>query len=257
MSVSSAVAVVVSSTATRERRERTFYLAAASLLLVIVAMGFHKFYAHGQASDGGPVTRRIAPFVVLHGVLMSSWIIALVLQSGLIVGGNRKLHMSLGVGGAVLATLLVIVGMSTAIASVHYNPESYKNIWGARRFLSFMLTNISGFGVLAGIGLKYRLRPEVHRPMMLLATLFVAGPAGFFRIPFISGLIMGAIHTILAPWVPMLVVGFLLVLIKWLMTGSWDRYFAAGFIGIVLACALQFFVANSAWWYQVAGWVTA
>ena len=26
--------------------------------------------------------------------------------------------------------------VSTAIASVHYNPESYKNIWGARRFLS-------------------------------------------------------------------------------------------------------------------------
>jgi hypothetical protein len=257
MSMSSAVAVVVSPTATRERRERTFYLAAASLLLVIVAMGFQKFYAHGQASDGGPVTQQIAPLVVLHGVLMSSWIIALVLQSGLIVGGNRKLHMSLGVGGAVLAALLVIVGLSTAIASVHYNPESYKNIWGARRFLSFMLTNISGFGVLAGIGLKYRRRPEVHRPMMLLATLFVAGPAGFFRIPFISGPIMGAIHTILAPWVPMLVLGVLLVLIKWLMTGSWDRYFAAGFIGIVLACALQFFVANSAWWYQVAGWVTA
>ena len=257
MSVSSAVAVVISPTVTRERKERMFYLAAASLMLIIVAMGFQKFYVHGQASDGGPVTRQIAPLVFLHGVLMSSWIIALVLQSGLIVGGNRKLHMSLGVGGAVLAALLVIVGLSTAIASVHYNPESYKNIWGARRFLSFMVTNISGFGVLAGIGLKYRRRPEVHRPMMLLATLFVAGPAGFFRIPFISGPIMGAIHTILAPWVPMLVLGVLLVLIKWLVTGSWDRYFAAGFIGMVLACAVQFFVANSAWWYQVAGWVTA
>ena len=257
MSVSSAVAVEVSPAATRERRERMFYLAAASLMLIIVAMGFQKFYVHGQASDGGPVTQQIAPLVFLHGVLMSSWIIALVLQSGLIVGGNRKLHMSLGIGGAVLAALLVIVGLTTAIASVHYNPESYKNIWGARRFLSFMLTNISGFGVLAGIGLKYRRRPEVHRPMMLLATLFVAGPAGFFRIPFISGPIMGAIHTILAPWVPMMVLGALLALIKWLMTQSWDRYFAAGFIGIVLACVLQFFVANSAWWYQVAGWVTA
>jgi hypothetical protein len=147
--------------------------------------------------------------------------------------------------------------LTTAIASVHYNPESYKDLWGARRFLSFMLTNISGFGILAGIGLLYRRRPEVHRPMMLLATLFVAGPAGFFRIPFISGPIMGAIHTIIAPWVPMLVLGVLLVLIKWLMTGIWDRYFAAGFIGIVLACVFQFFVANSAWWYHVAGWVTA
>jgi hypothetical protein len=257
MGTSSTVTLAARTPVTRERMERMFYLGAASLMLIVVAMGFQQFYVHGRASDGGPVTQQIAPLVFLHGILMSSWIIALVLQSGLIVGGNRKLHMSLGIGGAVLASLLVIVGLSTAIASVHYNPESYKNIWGARRFLSLMLTNILGFGVLAGIGLKCRRRPEVHRPMMLLATLFVAGPAGFFRIPFVSGPIMGAIHTILAPWVPMMVLGALLALIKWLMTQSWDRYFAAGFIGIVLACVLQFFVANSAWWYQVAGWVTA
>lgn len=93
--------------------------------------------------------------------------------------------------------------------------------------------------------------------MMLLATLFVAGPAGFFRIPFISGPIIGAIHTIFAPWVPMLILGVFLVLIKWLMTRTWDRYFMVGFAGIVVACLLQFFVANTAWWYHVAGWVTA
>jgi hypothetical protein len=188
---------------------------------------------------------------------MSSWIILLIVQSGLIVRGNRKLHMSLGVVGAVLAAFLVIVGLTTAITSVHYNPDGYKDIWGDRRFLSLMLTNILGFGVLAGIALRYRRRPEVHRPMMLLATLFVAGPAGFFRIPFISGPIMGAIHTILAVWVPMLFFGVLLLFIKWSMTRSWDQYFAAGFIGIVLTCLLQFFVANSAWWYHIAGWVTA
>ena len=119
-----------------------------------------------------------------------------------------------------------------------------------------MLINISGFGILASIEFIYRRRPEVHRPIMLLATLFVAGPAAFFRIPFVSGFIMGAIHTIIAPWLPMLVLGVLLVLIKWLMTGSWDRYFAAGYVGLVLACVLQFFVANSGWWYRVAGWVT-
>jgi hypothetical protein len=48
---------------------------------------------------------------------MSSWIVAFVVQSSLVVSGNRKLHMSLGVAVAVLAALLVIVGISTAIAS--------------------------------------------------------------------------------------------------------------------------------------------
>jgi hypothetical protein len=120
-----------------------------------------------------------------------------------------------------------------------------------------MIVNILGFGILAGIGLNYRRRPEIHRPMMLLATLFVAGPAGLFRIPFIMNPVMGAIHSIFATWVPMLILGTLLLVFKAAMTRSWDRYFAAGFAGIVFACVLQVFVSNTAWWYRLAGLVTA
>ncbi len=93
--------------------------------------------------------------------------------------------------------------------------------------------------------------------MMLLATLFVAGPAAFFRIPAVSGPLMGAIHTIIAPWVPMMILGTVLLLVKWLMTKSWDKYFTAGFVGIIVACVLQFFVSGSAWWNHIAGLVTA
>ena len=257
VSSSSAVAVAARAPISRERMERVFYLLAGCLLLAIVATGFQKFYLHGRASSGGPVTQQIVPLVFLHGVAMSAWIIAFVVQSSLIVSGNRKLHMSLGIVGMGLAAFLVIVGVTTAIASVHYNPDGYKDLWSARRFLSFMLTNILGFGILATIGLKFRRRPEIHRPMMLLATLFVAGPAGFFRIPFISGPIMAVIHTILAPWVAMLIFGVFLILIKWLMTRTWDRYLMVGFAGIILACILQVWIANTTWWYHIAGWVTA
>jgi hypothetical protein len=149
------------------------------------------------------------------------------------------------------------LGVTTAIASVHFNPDGYKDIWGARRFLSFMLTNILGFGTLAGIGLNYRRRREIHRPLMLLATLFVAGPAGFFRISWINGPLMSSIHTILAPWVPMLILGAVFVLTKWLLTRSWDKYFAAGFAGVLLACLLQIYVSGTAWWYRLAGLVTS
>jgi len=252
-----AVAVAGSRAISREKMERWFYLLSSVVFLVIVALGFQQFYLHGRAVGGAPITPQITALVFLHGIAMSSWIILLIVQSGLIVRGNRKLHMSLGVGGAVLAGLLVLLGVATAVTSVHYNPDGYKEIWGARRFLSFMLVNITGFGILAGIGIKYKQRPEIHRPMMLLATLFVAGPAGLFRLPYISGPVMGLIHVITAAWVPMLILGLLLLLTKWLMTGSWDKFFARGFVGIVLACALQYFVANSAWWDHVAGWFTA
>ncbi len=188
--------------------------------------------------------RRVVPYMVEK-------FLKLYLQEG-----NSLSGWFVSLGGRA-AALLVVVGLTTAIASVHYNPDGYKQVWGARRFLSLMLINILGFGILAGIGLKYHRQPEIHRPMMLLATLFVAGPAGLFRIPVTNGEVMGAIHSIFATWVPMLIWGTLLVVIKAAMTRSWDRYFAAGFAGIVLACVLQVFVSNTAWWYRLAGLVTA
>jgi hypothetical protein len=122
MSSSSAVAVASQIPVSRERIERMFYFLSACLLLFIVVIGFKQFYLHGRASDGGPVTQAILPLVVLHGVAMSSWIVLFVVQSSLIVRGNRKLHMSLGVAGALLAALLVVVGLTTAIASRPLQP---------------------------------------------------------------------------------------------------------------------------------------
>jgi hypothetical protein len=156
VSSSSAVALAARAPISQERIERVFYLLAGCLLLAIVAMGFQNFYLHGRASSGGPVTQQIVALVFLHGVAMSAWIIAFVIQSSLIVNGNRRLHMSLGIAGMVLAAFLVLVGVTTAIASVHYNPDGYKDLWSARRFLSFMLTNILGFGILAASGLTAR-----------------------------------------------------------------------------------------------------
>src|SRR5215469_11387376 len=93
VSSSSAVAVAARAPVSQQRIERVFYLLAGCLLLVIVALGFQKFYLHGRASTGGPVTQQIVPLVFLHGILMSTWIIGFVAQSSLIVANNRcRLH---------------------------------------------------------------------------------------------------------------------------------------------------------------------
>src|ERR1051326_5377039 len=99
MSSSTAVAVAVRAPLDRLRMERMFYFFSSWLLLLIVAAGFWHFYLHGEASDGGPVTQQILPLVFLHGIAMTCWIALFAAQSSLIVGGNRKLHMTLGVAG--------------------------------------------------------------------------------------------------------------------------------------------------------------
>jgi len=260
MSSSAAVAITPSLAVSRERMERGFYLLAGFLFLVCVALGFRQFYLHGHNVAGGPVTQQVAPLIYLHGIGMSAWVLFLIAQSSLIVSGNRRLHMSVGIGGAVLAAFLVIVGLLTAIASVHYRPHDFGFFGGPRRFLIVPTTDIVGFGVLVAIGLRNRRRAEIHRPMMCLATVFVM-TAALFRIPFIRGPLMsemrGSTFAVFAPWIPMLTLGLLLGLIKWFMTRSWDRYFALGWTGIASVCVLQVGVVNTAVWNRIAGWVTS
>jgi uncharacterized membrane protein YozB (DUF420 family) len=259
MSSSAAVGMAPIAPFTRERMERRFYLLAGYLLLIFVAIGFHQFYLHGRNPGGEPVTQQIAPLVWLHGIGMSAWILFLIVQSSLIVSGNRKLHMSLGVGGAVLAATLVLLGLFTAIGSVHYNPDGFTDLGGPRRFLIIPVTDIVGFGVLAGIVLKNRRRAEIHRPMMFLATIFIM-TAALFRIRLIRGPLLSATHgsnfIVFAPWVPMLTLGLLLGVLKCLMTRSWDRCFALGWASIAATSVLQTLVANTSAWNHIAGWVT-
>ena len=260
MSSSAAVAISPSLTVSRERMERMFYLLAGCVFLVCVALGFRQFYLHGQNVAGGPVTQQIAPLVYLHGIGMSTWVLFLIAQSSLILSGNRKLHMSLGIGGAVLAAVLLIVGLLTAITSVHYRPDGFEFFGGPRHFLIVPMTDIVGFGVLVAIGLRNRRRPEIHRPMMCLATAFVM-TAALFRIPLIRGPLVsemnGSSFAVFAPWIPMLTLGLLLGSIKWFMTRSWDRYFAFGWTGIASVCVLQVGVVNTAVWNRIAAWVTS
>jgi hypothetical protein len=260
MSSSAAVAIAPSARLTQEQMERKFYLLAGCVFLVFVVLGFRQFYLHGQSAFQGPVTQQIAPLVFLHGIGMSVWILFLISQSSLIVSGNRKLHMSLGIGGAVLAAILVVVGLFTAILSVHYRPDGFSDLGGPHRFLVIPTTDIVGFGVLVAIGFRNRRRPEIHRPMMCLATVFVM-TAALFRITFIRGPVMaemhGSSHVVFAPWIPMLTLGLLLGLAKWRMTRSWDRYFALGWAGVACACVLQVFVANTSTWDHIAGWLTS
>jgi hypothetical protein len=107
--------------------ERLFYVIAGSLMLIATAMGFRAFLTHGKGFGGGEITRQIFPLVVVHGCLaMFSWIVLFLVQSIFILKGNPRLHMRIGVGGAVLAGVIVPLGSVSAILSARYNPELYQ-----------------------------------------------------------------------------------------------------------------------------------
>jgi len=229
--------------------ERLFYVIAGSVMLLATVVGFRAFLAHGKGFGGGEITRQIVPLVIVHGLAMLSWIILFLMQSIFILNGNRRLHMRIGVGGGVLAGVMVPLGSVTAILSAHHNPELYQPFGGPRFFLATMLGEMLSFGVLVGIAIIYRRRPEIHRPMMLLASLMIiSGSLG--RCPYIGEFAAMKPLYVLGP---ALALGALFLILQWVMTRSLSRSYAFGYSAMVIASLTFIVVGHSAFWNRIAG----
>ena len=224
--------------------DRLFYVVAAGLMLILTAVGFRAFYLHGRAFGGGHITSEIVPLVVAHGIAMSGWAVLFFVQSVLILTGKRRLHMVAGPAGGVVAAGNVVLGAAVAVLSVRWNPDIYRPFGGPEFFLAQMLTSMAAFGILVGVGLRYRRQAEIHRPMMLLATVVtMSGSLG--RFPYVANLAPLAplyIHG------PTLLFGGLLLLLQWGMSGAPSRWYAAGYVALALVFCVALAVGSSAAW---------
>src|SRR5881394_2328448 len=105
---------------------RWFYSVASLSLLVLMFIGFQLFYLQGRAFPGRPLTPPIRTLIIIHGCLMTAWMLLAVAQP-LLVGTNRKrLHMKLGVLGVVLAAGIVITGLRIGIESARFGPPDLR-----------------------------------------------------------------------------------------------------------------------------------
>jgi hypothetical protein len=165
------------------------------------------------------------------------------------MAGNRRLHMVIGPIGAFLALAILALGATVAPLSVRFRPEIYGPFGGPRFFLATMLTEMLLFGTLVGIGFAYRRRAEIHRPMMLLATLVIlSGSLG--RFPYTGDL---AMYAPLYAWGPVLLFGGLLFLLQWGMNRAANRWYLVGYAVILIGSFLSVAVGNTALWNHMVG----
>jgi uncharacterized membrane protein YozB (DUF420 family) len=153
-------------------RDRRFFTGMAIAMIVTVFVGFAPTYYLGAAFGARPLTT----LVHVHGAVATAWMLLFLTQAALVAAGRTDLHRRLGVAGAVLAVLLLVVGYLTAIE-------------GARRgvtppggppplaFLAVPLFTLVVFAILVGAALYYRRRSETHKRLMLLATIAILTPA--------------------------------------------------------------------------------
>src|SRR5215207_9549026 len=93
------------------RRERLFYTGMAAAFVITVFAGFARTY-YLRPYFGTPA---LTPLLHLHGIVFTSWLALLLTQTVLVAANRTGIHRRLGVAGAALAVLMVLVGASTAI----------------------------------------------------------------------------------------------------------------------------------------------
>lgn len=232
---------------------RYFYSASALLLILLMFWGFQHFYFHGKAYPGRPLTPPIRTLVILHGSAMAAWMVLFAVQPLLIAKGKRRLHMNLGKAGAVLAAVVVLLGIKLGIASARVNPPDLL-LWGLtpRQFLTVPLISISIFGLLVALAIWKRMQREIHRPMMLTAVL-AAMPAALDRIDPVKSLYIGSVWgNIFGPFFSMLLLGLVLLIVNGILFRKVDRWLAIGYGGLVISSALIMQLATSGIWDEFA-----
>jgi hypothetical protein len=170
------------------RRHSVFHVGMAVVMCLIVFVGFGpSFYlrAYFQSRFGGvpPLPSRL---VVVHGIAFSGWMVLLLLQTLLVSARRIQWHRRVGVAGAIIAAVMVVVGVAAQVAQTHRIVVSgdYEKMVLLENGLTIgALLNVVIFGALVAAAIHFRLRPDFHRRLVLLATLPLL-PAAIGRIVF-------------------------------------------------------------------------
>jgi hypothetical protein len=159
------MAVSTAALATR-RRTRRFYVGMAVAITVTVFVGFSRSYF--LKSWYG--TRELSGLLHIHGLIFTAWVLFFLSQTVLVATGRTYLHRRMGIAGAVLAGLIVIVG---TVVAIHRATTGVSPIPGvtALGFLAIPLFDMVVFAILVGTAIYYRHRMEAHKRLMTLAMI--------------------------------------------------------------------------------------
>ena len=154
-------------------RVREFHLNMAIACLVLAFTGFLPTYWVPLARQAFQAD----PIVHIHALFFFGWTVFLVGQAYLTVRGRLQRHRAFGVAGVALATAMVFTGVLMTIHSLKHDVPIDPGTAKAFSIVSF--SGIVFFAIAVTIALANVRNPELHRRLMLLATIsIVQAPVG-------------------------------------------------------------------------------
>ena len=112
----------------------------------------------------------------VHAILFSSWVAFYLTQSVLVRIRKVELHRILGWAGAALGTSMVVVGPWVAVVMARFDTSQLHRA-NRDAFLIMPLFDMVAFAICFGLAILWRINPERHRRLMLIATCALTGAA--------------------------------------------------------------------------------
>jgi hypothetical protein len=243
-----------SSTSAVRALERTVYLGFTVALALSVLLGFARtfflraWYPEWAAVHGAP--ERI---FYLHGTVFATWYLLLIVQASLISVRRVAWHRRLGVAGAGIAAVMVLLGILASLVAAR-RPTGFIDIpVPPLQFLIVPLGAITLFGTLVTLAVVRRRDTQAHKRYMLLASIVMLEAAvGRWPFAFMNGpsplpfFDMPSLMTDL----------FLVPLCAWDLRSRRRLHPVTlwGVLGIVAYHVLRMPIASTAPWQAFAAW---
>jgi len=159
--------------------DKYFYLAMSLLIIAITVWGFSHTVNDVLFRPAVPRPR----ILWVHSAVFSGWLLLFLLQSALVRTHNVRLHRTLGWFVAGVGVAMIPLGIVTAIVLGRFDIRVLHEA-GADVFEFISFGDIAIFTVWLTLGILWRKKPALHRPVFFIATCGLIG-AAFGRVPFL------------------------------------------------------------------------
>lgn len=203
------------------------------------------------------------PLMHLHGLLFTTWVLLLFVQSWLIERHRYRNHRAWGLFGVALASMMVAVGIALAVRGFAREVPHYGD--AARRFLIVPLFAMVAFPVLMAFAMIRVKQSDWHRRLVFVATASLLGAAlarVFFTliVGFGPGMRPGmqAPLPVNATLIPVMLSNLVIVagmVHDWRIRGRPHPAWIIGLVGLVTGELLRTPVSASPAWLHFTDWL--